>query len=126
MIYKITTDTPLEVVKSELEAHAKKNGFGVLGSYEFKKILESKGFPIEKDITLYEVCNPSEAQKFLTAIPAVSVYLPCRVSVYEENGKTVLATIDLNDILDSLDVDSALKENMKAIFSHMIDLLKSW
>lgn len=126
MIYKITTDSSLERVKNELEAHAKSKGFGIVGSYEFKKILESKNFPIEKDITVYELCNPSEAQTFLTAIPEISVYLPCRISVYEENAKTVLATIDLSEILNSVDADEELKEHMKSIFEHMINLLKSW
>lgn len=126
MIYKITTDKSLETIKNELESHAKKSGFGVLGSYEFKKILESKNFPIQKDITVYELCNPSEAQKFLTAVPEISVYLPCRISVYEENGKTVLATIDLHDILDSVEGQDELKEQMKSVFWHMIELLRSW
>jgi len=126
MIYKISTQSSLESVKNELAIHAKENGFGVLGSYEFKKILESKNFPIEKDITVYELCNPSEAQRFLSKIPEISVYLPCRVSVYEENGMTILATIDLNDILDSIDIDEEFKTHMKSIFEHMIKLLKSW
>lgn len=30
MIYAITTDTPLEVVKKELAEHSKEGGFGVM------------------------------------------------------------------------------------------------
>ncbi len=36
MIYTITTDQPIEVVKSQLQERAKESGFGVLGHYDFK------------------------------------------------------------------------------------------
>ena len=70
MIYITKTTQPIEKVKKELEAKAKEAGFGVLNSYEFKKILESKGFPIEKDITVFELCNPQGAYQALTEIAA--------------------------------------------------------
>ena len=126
MIYKITTDRPLSVVKAELESHSKESGFGVIGSYEFKKILEKKGFPIERDITVYELCNPKAANEALTAMPEISVYLPCRLSVYEEEGKTVLATIDINDIMDSMPIDEAFKKNMKNVFAYLESVMRSW
>ncbi len=126
MIYKITTTTPLSQVKEELAAHAKESGFGVLGSYEFKKILEGKGFPIEKDITVYELCNPSAAQEALAALPEISVYLPCRISLYEENGKTVLATINIRDIMASIDVSEDLKAHMNSVYEYFESIMKSW
>jgi len=126
MIYKITTDKPLSVVKEELESHSKESGFGVIGSYEFKKILEKKGFPIERDITVYELCNPKAANEALSAMPEISVYLPCRLSVYEEGGKTVLATIDINDIMDSMAIDETFKKNMKNVFAYLESVMRSW
>jgi len=89
MIYKIKTNTPLQIVKDSLPSNSKEFGFGVLGSYEFKKILETKGFPIERDITVFELCNPKGAQEVLSTMADVSVYLPCRLSVYEEEGQTI-------------------------------------
>ena len=126
MIYKITTKKPLEVVKAELEAHSKESGFGVIGSYEFKKILEKKGFPIERDITVYELCNPQAASEALSAMPEISVYLPCRLSVYEDNGETVLATIDINDIMNSMDIDAEFKKNMQNVFAYLESVMQSW
>ena len=40
-----------------------------------------------------EVCNPFQAKKVLEANLEISTALPCRISVYEEGGKTRLATI---------------------------------
>ena len=125
MIYKIQTNTPLQTVKDALADSAKEFGFGVLGSYDFKKILETKGFPIEKDVTLYELCNPKGAQEVLSTISEVSVYLPCRLSVYEEDGKTTISTIDVNHMIDSFEVDATFKAHMHTIFSNLQKVMHS-
>ena len=126
MIYTVTTATPIETIKQELEAKAKEAGFGVLNSYAFKQILESKGFPIEKDITVYELCNPPGAQQALSEIAAISVYLPCRLSLYEDNGVTTLATIGFEDILNAVDVDERFKAFMTILFENLKRVMHSW
>lgn len=126
MIYKIHTQWPLDTVKTQLADKAKKVGFGVLGSYEFKKILTEKGFAIEQDITVYELCNPVGAQKALSSMPDISVYLPCRLSIYEENGGTTLATIGIEDMLQSVEVDVLFKKHMHEIFQNIRALMNAW
>ncbi|QOP44793.1 DUF302 domain-containing protein [Sulfurimonas paralvinellae] len=126
MIYKIITDKSVQTIKKEMATKAKESGFGVLGSYEFKKILQSKGFPIQKDITVYELCNPSAAQEALNDMPEISVFLPCRLSIYEENGETVLATINIKDMVNSLDVNEDFKAHMIIVFEYLEKLMKSW
>lgn len=126
MIYKINIEWPSETVKAQLEDKAKKVGFAILGSYEFKKILTKKGFPIEKEITVYELCNPAGAQKALNSMPDISVYLPCRLSVYEEDGGTTLATIGIEDMLQNVEVDEAFKSHMSEIFSNIRALMNAW
>jgi len=123
MIYKTNTDTPIETVKAQLQEKAKVLGFGVLGSYDFQKILKSKGFELNTQITVYEICNPPAANMALNAIADISVYLPCRISVYEQNGVTVLATIGMEDILDAIDVDDEFKQHMSEIFNNLRALM---
>ena len=126
MIYKIISDKPIKMIKAEIVNHAKESGFGVLGSYEFKKILSFKGFPIQRDITLYELCNPSVAQEILDAMPEASVFLPCRLSLYEENDKSVLATIDIEAILHTLNAENDLKLYMQSVFEYLQKLMKTF
>ncbi len=126
MIYKTTTQYPLETVKSQMQEHAKAVGFGVLGTYAFKQILESKGHPIEKDITVFELCNPVAAQSALDTLPEISVYLPCRLSLYEENGKTTLATIGIEDMLGAVEVEEDFKVHMSEIFHKVRALMNGW
>ncbi len=126
MIYKIETNISKNRIESEIEEKAKAVGFGVLNSYNFTKILESKGFPIEQEITVFELCNPQGAHDALSNIAEISVYLPCRLSVYEENGKTILATIGFEDILNSVKVDEAFKAFMSELFENLKKLMFSF
>lgn len=126
MVYKTQTTLPLETLKAEMEAKAKEYGFGILGSYDFKQILKNKGFEIQKDITVYEICNPAAAADALNSTSEISVYLPCRLSVYEENGVTVLATIGVEDMLNSIDVDEEFARHMLVIFNKIRALMGAW
>jgi len=126
MIYKIESNIPKKIIEIEIEEKAKAVGFGVLNAYNFTKILESKGFPIEQEITVFELCNPKGAHDALENIAEISVYLPCRLSVYEENGKTILATIGFDDILNAVEVDEAFKSFMSGLFENLQKLMLSW
>jgi len=126
MIYTITTDTPLETVKEEMLEHAKAEGFGILGNYEFKKILQSKGLDLNKEITGYEICNPKAAQDVMSEYPEISVFLPCRISVYEEGGKTVLSTVNINTVMNGVDVSQEFKEHISSVYAKFVNIMNSW
>lgn len=125
MLYTITTDKSIDLVRNEMESKAKDVGFGVLKEYKFQDILESKGHPIDRDITVFELCNPEAAQKALSSHPEVSVYLPCRISLYSDNGKTTLSTIGLDDMLHNFDLEDELKIHLQTIFNKLKSLLGS-
>jgi uncharacterized protein (DUF302 family) len=67
--------------------------FGVLGVHDLKAKLAEKGVPFARECRIFEVCNPHQAKKVLEANLEISTALPCRISMYEEGGKTKLATI---------------------------------
>ena len=98
----ITRSTPqsLESVCQRLPEIAQKHKFGVLGTHNLKEKMESKGVPFSRECRVFEVCNPQQAQKVLTRSIEISTALPCRISVYSENGHTVLATIKPTALLD--------------------------
>lgn len=126
MIYTTTTTQELETVKQELESKAKEVGFGVLKTYEFNHILESKDYPIDKDITVFELCNPQGAQQALTYSAEISVYLPCRISVYQEDGLTTLSTIGLEEIANQFDKDARFSSFMNILFENLKKVMHSW
>jgi len=45
------------------------------------------------------VCQPQQAKKVLDQNMSVSTALPCRIFLYEEGGKTILATLKPTTLL---------------------------
>lgn len=102
-----TTNEPLDVVCQRLPEVAQKHKFGVLGTHDLKEKMQSKGVPFDRECRVFEVCNPQQAQAVLTQSIEISTALPCRISVYQEGGKTVLATIKPTKLLDMFSAPAA-------------------
>jgi len=126
MTYKVHTDKTIDQVRDEIKDKANKSGFSVLHNYDFKQILYDKGYPIERNITIFELCNPPSAHHVLTQIAELSAYLPCRISIYEENGKTWLVTIGLEEIMNTLTIDEAFQSYMSVLFGKLKTVMHSW
>lgn len=84
---------PLETVCQRLVEIATNHKFGVLGTHNLREKMEIKGVPFARECRVIEVCNPGHAQVVLNQAIEISTALPCRISVYEEGGRTILATI---------------------------------
>ncbi len=72
---------------------ATRHKFGVLGTYNLRQKLNDKGVPFDRECLVFEVCNPQQAGKVLKSNIAIATALPCRIAVYQEDGKTKIATI---------------------------------
>ncbi len=93
MLINVETSKGVEEVRQKLEEIAKSKGFGVMSVHEVTKILESKGFPIDYGCVIVEVCQPKAASEVLSKNPYISTAMPCRISIFQKEGKTVLSTI---------------------------------
>jgi uncharacterized protein (DUF302 family) len=100
MLYLVKTSKPLAQVAKDLEAAVTRNKFGVLGVHDLRAKMAEKGVPFARECRIFEVCNPQQARTVLEANLEISTALPCRISVYEEGGRTVLATIKPTAMLD--------------------------
>jgi len=100
MLHIVKSSKPLDQVAKDLEAAVGRHKFGVLGVHDLKAKMAEKGVPFGRECRIFEVCNPQQAKKVLEANLEISTALPCRISVYEEGGKTVLATIKPTAMID--------------------------
>lgn len=91
--------SPQEVERS-FSAAAGKHKFGVLGVHNLRQKMNEKGVAFEQDCLVLEVCNPQQAKRILGNDLSISTVLPCRVSVYQVNGRTRLATIRPTALLE--------------------------
>ncbi|WP_449603392.1 DUF302 domain-containing protein [Paenibacillus sp. Marseille-Q9583] len=82
-----TTKTPEQAILA-LTENLKAEKFGVLWQMDMKEKLQEKGVELEKTYHILEVCNPVEAKRVLSENALVGYFLPCKLTVYEENGTT--------------------------------------
>ena len=93
MLVKLTTDKTVTEAAAALQAAVQANHFGVMQVHNLKETMNKKGVEFNSECLIFEVCQPKQAKKVLEQNMSVSTALPCRISIYEEEGKTVLATL---------------------------------
>lgn len=86
--YSVVTDKTVDEAVQALEASLQAHKFGVLWQLDLPAKLQEKGVDYTTPYRVLEVCNPHEAKKVLTQNPLVGYFLPCKVVVYESDGKT--------------------------------------
>ena len=86
--YSIVTDKGIEDAIQSLEKSLKEEKFGVLWQFDIRDKLQQNGLDFQKEFKVLEVCNPKEAQRVLSENEMAGYFLPCKIVVYEDNGKT--------------------------------------
>ena len=93
ILYVKETSIPVDEMGARLEAAAKQHQFGVLNETDLRAKMQSKGVEFDPACKVFDVCNPHRAKVVLENKLEISTALPCRISVYEEDGKTKVATL---------------------------------
>lgn len=93
MLVKLSTDKTVSETADALQVAVQANHFGVMQVHNLKETMTKKGVEFARECLIFEVCQPQQAKKVLDKDMSVSAALPCRISVYEEGGKTILATL---------------------------------
>jgi len=99
MLVKISTKKTVTEAANALDAAVQANHFGVMQVHNLKESMAKKGVEFEHECLIFEVCQPQQAKKVLDQNMSVSTALPCRISIYEEGGKTILATLKPTTLL---------------------------
>ena len=93
MLVKLSTDKTVSEAAAALQAAVQANHFSVMQVHNLKETMAKKGVEFARECLIFEVCQPQQAKKVLDQNMSVSTALPCRISIYEEGGKTILATL---------------------------------
>ncbi len=80
---------PFDKVVNNLQEQSAANQFRVLAVHDVQKTLAEKSLE-RGPLTIIEVCNAGFAHQALQQAIEVSLFMPCKFSVYTENGKTVV------------------------------------
>ena len=99
MLIQLPTEKTVSEAAAALQAAVQANHFGVMQVHNLTETMAKKGVEFAHECLIFEVCQPQQAKKVLEQNMGVSTALPCRISVYEEGGKTILATLKPTTLL---------------------------
>jgi uncharacterized protein (DUF302 family) len=86
--YTAETTASVQNAVAALETSLKEEQFGVLWRFNLREKLKEKGFDFEREYVVLEVCNPAEANRVISENVLAGYFLPCKIVVYEADGKT--------------------------------------
>jgi len=99
MLIKFSTNKTVSETATALQAAVPVNQFSVMQVHNLKETMTKKGVEFTRECLIVEICQPQQAKKVLEQNMSVSTALPCRISIYEEDGKTILATLKPTSLL---------------------------
>ena len=102
MRYVVKTEKSVEQASTDLMDAVTRNGFGVLHTHDLTATLHKKGFDLGNQCRIFEICNPQQALRVLTEDMGLNMALPCRISVYEEEGTTKIGMLRPTALLSAL------------------------
>jgi uncharacterized protein (DUF302 family) len=85
--YQVESARSFADVVADIEKLTVEKQFRVLHIHDVQATLAEKGFKREP-LKIMEICNAKFAHEALQKDMRVSIFLPCKINVYTENGKT--------------------------------------
>lgn len=115
--YKISSKQPINEIHEKVPVACEQYKFALLQTYVYHDIVESKGFPINRKVYIYEVCQAKTAAGMLTDFPHFSLFMPCKLAIYEKDGETVISTMNMGAVLDAIRSNEALFNEATSLFN---------
>ena len=121
--YKIVSNQQIVRIAEKVPAACEQNKFALLHTYIYHEIVESKGFPIKRKVFIYEICQAKVAAAMLTDFPHFSIFMPCKLAIYEENGNTVISTMNMEIMLNAVSSNPTLFKEATSLFNTLKSLM---
>ncbi len=86
LAYAVETNRGFEDAVVAVLKSAESKGWAIFQVYDIKERLAAKGFQQQK-IKIIEICSGKFADRLLNKNRLVSICLPCRINVIEDDGK---------------------------------------
>jgi uncharacterized protein (DUF302 family) len=123
MYYITESNKSFNQATADLESAVKNHGFGVMHIHDLGNTLRSKGISFNEECKVFEVCNPVQAAKVLSADMRLNMALPCRISVFTEQGQTKIGLIRPVLMLSALSQNAELLQVAKEVEEKTIQMV---
>jgi uncharacterized protein (DUF302 family) len=99
MEYEVVTDRPFDDVVTDVEKLTVEKNFRVLHVHDVQATLAEKGLE-RGPLKIIEICNGKFAHEALKKSMSVSLFMPCKINVYTEDGRTIIKAMKPSAIAD--------------------------
>ena len=121
---EVTNKSVQEVIDS-LKEVAPRYRYGIQHIHNVQETLKSKGIELENECQIVDICNPILAQNFLSEDMSLSIIMPCKISVYTQDGETMIAMNSLVQLVDDINPDLIdLAQETQEVLLEIIDEIK--
>lgn len=123
LIYEKITDKSFNHALESIKLALKERNFGVLWELNFKDKMAEHNIEFQNDFMILEVCNPQKAHKVLTRHIEIGYFLPCKVVVYEKDGKVRIGTAKPEALIGMMELDdmNSIASEVEKILTEAID-----
>lgn len=84
--YIVETGKTFDEAVISVRKAVENKGWAIFQVYDYKEILAVKGFK-QKPLKIIEICSGKYANQFLNKNRLISLCMPCKINVLEEDGK---------------------------------------
>lgn len=121
MKYTSQSEKSVEEVSLSIQETVKQFKFGVLHIHNIKETLINKGKNFEKECLVLDVCNPNYAKEILDQDMDLSIILPCKISIYQDENTTKISMLKISKLIPLLNKD--LKEKALEIEKILLEII---
>jgi uncharacterized protein (DUF302 family) len=121
--YVVTSNKPVADAQRDLEAAIGARKFSVLHTYDLRQKLHEKGFPFDAEVRVLELCNAAQAQKVLQTDVAMNMALPCRISIWQQDGRTMIGMLRPQALLQMLSDAPVLRTIAAEVERAMVEMV---
>ena len=105
MVYIEESQKSVQEVVDTIQEKISDYKFGVLHIHNVKETLKSKGVDFENECQVLDICNPNYAKQLLSTDMTIASIIPCKISVYKDEGQTYVALNSVTQLIDDINPD---------------------
>jgi uncharacterized protein (DUF302 family) len=125
MQYMEISNKSVQEVIDSLKEVAPRYKYGIQHIHNVQETLRSKGIDLGNECQIVDICNPIVAEKFLSEDMSLSIIMPCKISVYTQDGDTMIAMNSLVQLVDDINPDLIeLAQEVQEQLLEIIDEIK--
>ncbi|MDZ4161933.1 MAG: DUF302 domain-containing protein [Burkholderiales bacterium] len=122
---KVKAGVSAKDVEEILKLVAVERNMRDVGVLPLSKELEARSGKKEKVLTVYSYCSPDTARKMVDFSPHMAAYLPCRVSLVEQDDGLWLYTLNMDMMVKmGRKLPSPLKEEAMAVRNTIYEMME--